>query len=288
MRFFPLALMTVAATVLPLTEMSDAMSFDPPGSSSGASTNGRSWWTWADTRRATKPGRVGTVPSSRDNGSEGAATCTYVPAKAPAGQEARKGSWYLAFCGPGERLFGVNTDVQLVFVPEGDSAPTVTPYELALEARQQLRPVVPAIRTAPPRGREGLVGLPHFFWMERSQWRATSKRAEAGPVWAEVTATPSRLVIKPGADQRSVTCAGPGTPYTPSQSPDRQAASCSHVYTRSSAGLPASQYEVTVSVVWTATWAGSGGTGGRLAPISTSTTFPVRIAEGQALIQRSS
>ena len=279
----PLLTLVTALVVSPGTQATSKL--DPPGSTSGASKNGRNWWTWAETERATRPGRVGTMPNPKGGKSSGASTCTYVPAKAPAGQEAKKGSWYLAFCNPAKSLFGINTNVHMVFVQEGESLPTVSPYELALQARKQLRPAVPEVRTAPPRGREGLVGLRHFFWSERSQWTPHSKRAEAGPAWAEVTATPSRVVIKPGADQPSVTCVGPGTPYDPARSPDSQKTDCSHLYTRSSAGLPGSRYQVTVSVTWTATWAGSGGTGGTLAPITTSTAFPIRVAEGQALIQ---
>ncbi|MEV7006639.1 hypothetical protein [Streptosporangium sp. NPDC051022] len=183
---------------------------------------------------------------------------------------------------------GTQNDLFEGVVPGDSAAPAVTPEMLLQEALRQLRPPVPVVGTAPPRGREGLVGLRHFFWADRSQWHTISKRATAGPVWAEVTATPNHLVINPGSRQSSVTCQGPGTPYDPSKKPEAQKSDCSHLFTRSSAGLPGSQYRVTVSVVWTATWSGSGGAGGTLAPITTSTAFPLRVAEGQALIQRSS
>ncbi|GAA3120079.1 hypothetical protein GCM10010466_08630 [Planomonospora alba] len=172
--------------------------------------------------------------------------------------------------------------------PGEPADPAVTPEMLRDEALRQLRPPAPRITTAPPRGKEGLVGLRHFFWVEKSQWRPISKRATAGPVWAEVTATPTSLVIDPGSGQPGITCRGPGTPYDTSRSPGDQKSDCAHRFTRSSAGLPGSKYRVTASIVWAATWTGSGGAGGTLAPITTSTTFPLRIAEGQALIQRSS
>lgn len=170
--------------------------------------------------------------------------------------------------------------------PGDPAAPAVTPEMLLQQALGQVKPPAPRIATAPPRGKDGLVGLPHFFWAARSQWRSISKRATSGPVWAEVTATPTTLVIRPGAGQATVTCKGPGTPYDPS--PGDQRSACSYLFTRSSAGLPGAHYKVTVSVVWTAAWTGSDGAGGPLAPMTTSTTFPLRIAEGQALIKRSS
>lgn len=173
-------------------------------------------------------------------------------------------------------------------VPEDPASPAVTPEMLLEQARRRLKPSAPRVATAPPRGRDGLVGLQHFFWVERDQWRAVSERATAGPVWAEVTAKPTTLVVKPGMGQDAVTCKGPGTPFEPSRSHAGEKSSCSHVFTRSSSGLPGSRYQVTVSIVWSASWIGSGGVGGTLPSITTSTTFPLRIAEGQALIQRSS
>ncbi|MFE3452493.1 hypothetical protein ACFXJ8_26580 [Nonomuraea sp. NPDC059194] len=152
---------------------------------------------------------------------------------------------------------------------------------------RQVQPKPPTVKTAPPRGRDGYVGVRHFYWADRAGWQPITKRAEAGAVWAEVTATPTRLVISPGVGQDQLTCQGPGTPYDSTKPPDRQKIDCTHTYTRSSAGLQNSQYTATVSVIWTATWLGSGGAGGPLAPITVSTTFPIRIAEGHALIQRS-
>lgn len=160
-----------------------------------------------------------------------------------------------------------------------------SPEELAQRAAADLVLPVPVVRTAPPRGRDGLVGLPEFFWANRAGWRPHKRRAEAGGVWAQVTATPSRLVVRPGTGD-SLTCEGPGTPYDRSRVPADQDHSCTFTYRRSSAGLSASAYRVTAEVVWTATWVGSGGAGGVLPSLTRSSSFPVRVAEAQALIQR--
>lgn len=277
-----LVIMTAAAAFLTVAASKPEPTGDP-----SAGRRGRSWWVGAEVS-SSAPGSPRTNRVGRSGGGPG---CTYVRANAPEGQEGqetKKGTWYLMFCKPVEGLFGINTNVRLVFVPEGQPVPTVTPYELALQTHGQLRPPKPLVRTAPPRGNDGLVGLHHFFWAAKEQWDSISRRAEVGAVWAEVTATPSQLVINPGSGQSRVSCPGPGAPYNPKRSPADQQTDCAVLFTRSSAGLPGSHYQVTVSVVWTARWIGSGGTGGTLAPITTFTTFPLRVAEGQALIQRSS
>ncbi|MFC0860950.1 hypothetical protein ACFHYQ_01440 [Sphaerimonospora cavernae] len=171
--------------------------------------------------------------------------------------------------------------------PADPATPAVTPEMLLQEALRQLKPPAPRVATAPPLGKDGLVGLPHFFWLERDQWHPISKRVTAGPVWAEAVATPTKLVVRPGAGQATLACEGPGTPYDPSKPASGQKSDCSYLFTRSSAGMRGSHYRVSVTVVWTATWTGSGGAGGTLTPRTTSMTFPLRIAEGQALIKRS-
>lgn len=107
-------------------------------------------------------------------------------------------------------------------------------------------------------------------------------------MWAEVTATPSKLTIQPGSGQKALTCPGPGVPYDQAKSPDDQDLGCTYVFTQSSAGLAGSQYQVKASLVWSAQWTGSGGAGGPLAPITTSATFPLRIGEAPALVGRGS
>lgn len=235
-----------------------------------------SWRPWA-TDTTTVPGSRGRSSRSKGNGSSHWSSCRTLPGP--------NGISYLE-C-KGGRPGGPDSAFEGTTPADGAAGPVITPEMLLEEALRQVQPPPPAIHTAPPRGREGYVGVRHFYWADRDQWRSITKRASAGAVWAEVTATPSRLVIDPGVGQARLTCQGPGTPYDFNKSPDRQDTSCTHIYTRSSAGLKGSQYTATVSVVWTATWVGSGGAGGPLAPITVSTTFPVRIAEGQALVQRS-
>lgn len=160
-------------------------------------------------------------------------------------------------------------------------APEATPAQLAATAWQRLRLPVPQVATAPPRGSEGLVGLPEWFWVRN--WGGHHNRVQAGGVWAEVTARPTSLTINPGAGQPAVTCHGPGIVYHRGRPAAEQDSDCSYTYRRSSAGLPDNAYRVTATVTWTGTWVGSDGSGGALPALSRSSTFAVRVAEGQAV-----
>jgi hypothetical protein len=160
--------------------------------------------------------------------------------------------------------------------------PAVTPQELLAWARSRLALPLPTVHTAPPHGTDGLVGLPEWFWVAPGQWHPMSARVQVGGVWAQVTAHPARLEVQPGTGT-SVACPGPGTPYKPRLAASAQHTSCSYTYAQSSDGLPRNGYQVSVTVVWTAAWQGSGGAGGTLAPLGRTTAFALPVAEAQAL-----
>jgi hypothetical protein len=175
----------------------------------------------------------------------------------------------------------------LVLVPTGSTAtnPGVTPQELLQEALAELSVPIPKPATAPPRGHAGLVGLPEWVWLPASQWQPVTAEAAVGPVWAKVTAVPGKLTIVPGGGLPDRSCNGPGTAYNPKLPASAQHTDCSYTYTQSSDLQPGHAYQVSVSVTWTATWTGSDGSGGAVnPPLTETTTFPVRVAEGQALV----
>lgn len=163
------------------------------------------------------------------------------------------------------------------------AAQTATPQQLAQQAWQGMQLPLPDVRTAPPRGAAGLVGLPEWVWVPRTQWRPQAKHASAGGVWAQVTATPKQMIIDPGSNLPATRCHGPGTAYDPVKPASAQRTDCSITYARSSASEPGAVYPVRVTVVWAGTWHGSGGTGGALPNIARSTTFRLPVAEAQGL-----
>ncbi|WP_328855405.1 hypothetical protein OHB01_12745 [Microbispora hainanensis] len=181
-----------------------------------------------------------------------------------------KGAYYLVECSDGYR--------DVVWIKKRRGA--LTPEQLARRAYKLIPIAPPTVLTAPPRGQDGLVGLPQWFFLADGQWTPKSKRLHIGAVWAAATATPERMTISTG-DGQTLTCDGPGTAYDTTRPADQQSSTCSHTYQH-----PASAYRVTVSVTWSGTWRGSGGTGGTLPPITKSVTFPIRVIEAQALVTK--
>ena len=182
--------------------------------------------------------------------------------------------WEVISC-PGPSPFGGVTLVSK------NGTPAVTPQELLQVAMGELK--VPTLRpgTAPPLGRDGLVGLPEWFWIPRGEWHPVTVTVRAGPVWAEAIATPEQLTFFPGGGLAGASCAGPGAPY----SARAAAGSCWYTYAQSSAQQPGHAYQASVTVTWRVTWVGSGSTGGVVDPaLQVGYPFSLRVAEAQALV----
>lgn len=195
--------------------------------------------------------------------------------RAPQGQE-----WAAVTC-PGKQPFGGVT-----LVSKATGVPRITPRELMEYARGLLHIPATAPATAPPRTRRGLVGLPEWYWIPRGWGPVRSPRVTAGPVWAQVTATPILLSFDPGGGLAGSGCHGPGTPYAAGRH-----TACSYTYQQSSATQPGGRYQAQVVVTWRVTWAGGvGGSttdGGTLsAGLAEAYGFPLRVAEGQALVTK--
>jgi hypothetical protein len=195
----------------------------------------------------------------------------------------------LQVCPDGVKLNGgrngltlINTVNTVVPVGGGAAVPQVTPQQLLAWAQAQLKLPLPGIKTAPPHGSEGLVGLPEWFWVDPAQWHPVTTQVAVGTVWAQVTASPVQITIRPGAGD-AVTCDGPGTAYDPKLPAQSQHSDCTWTYGQSSDGLPGNAYQASVTVTWDATWSGAGGAGGALAPDEETAAFAVPVAEAQSL-----
>lgn len=249
-----------ALLVLALIASSAAVANGDPGSGAGASRSPKGWSIWA---KETSHGPAPVRPApARKAKKEVAPECAPTVDGFPQGSDD-------FYCG--------------LIRPAGGAG--VTPQMLVGQAVRELVLPLPQVRTAPPRGRPGMVGIRQWFWLDGAgQWTAKSKRVQVGDVWAEVTASPRRLVISPGGGLPDVVCDGPGIPYDPHRPPQEQDSGCTYLYERSSADQPSNAYQVLVTVVWGATWRGSGGAGGPLAPISRSISYALPVAEAQALV----
>ena len=232
------------------------------------------------------PGNPG-AGSTGGGGSTTTSTCVtvvYSPAQVqqlglgtpPTGQ-----AWAELACG------GTLPGVVIFLVSTAAGTPQVTPQQLMIQAYGELR--VPSLSpaTAPPLGRDGLVGLPEWFWVPAAGWHPRSVTVSAGLVWATVTATPVGLTFDPGAGISPVTCPGPGTAYDPGMPSAGQHTDCSYTYMQPSAGLAGNVYQASVSITWRVDWIGSGGAGGVLASaLSVPVALTIPVAQGEALVTR--
>jgi hypothetical protein len=215
-------------------------------------------------------------------------TCTFVPQTEAevkqlglAWPPPKGTSWALMDCLGGKTGPGP----QAVLINIATGAPRITPQQLLQQALSELQ--IPTLRpsTAPPRGKDALVGLPEWFWVPAADWHPRSVTVSAGPVWATATATPVGLSLEPGGGLPAVGCRGPGIAYKPGKPASEQRSPCSYVYDQSSVGQPGNAYQASVIITWRVSWTGSGGAGGVLTgglPVPFSFALPV--AQGEALV----
>jgi hypothetical protein len=159
---------------------------------------------------------------------------------------------------------------------------TVSSATLAEFALAELTLPAPAIGMSPTG--DQITQLPSWMWIDRGQWGPQDRTATAGPVSATVSASPVRVEWDMGNGD-AVTCRGPGRVYEKRFAGRPEATDCRYTYRHSSASQPGEVYDVTATVVWTATWSGSDGNGGDLGELTSQTSQPVRVAEVQALVQ---
>lgn len=190
-------------------------------------------------------------------------------------------SWALMDCLGGRTATGP----QAVLINNATGAPQVTPRQLLQQALSELR--IPTLQpaTAPPRGKDGLVGLPEWFWVPSGDWHQVSVTVRAGPVWATAAAMPVGLSFQPGGGLGAVGCRGPGTAYNPAKLASPQSTRCSYVYRQPSAGQPGNAYQASVVITWRVSWTGSGGSGGLLnSGLAVPFSFALPVAQGEALV----
>ncbi|GAA1919019.1 hypothetical protein GCM10009753_59480 [Streptantibioticus ferralitis] len=135
---------------------------------------------------------------------------------------------------------------------------------------------------SPDAGATQVVRVPTWMWIDRAGWRPVSKTAAVPGVAVTATATPQRVVWSMGNGE-SVTCAGPGTPYSSRYSASTASPDCGYVYRRSSAGQPGEAFTVTATVVWDVVWQG-GGRGGTIRGLESRSEVPVRVTEVQGVV----
>lgn len=167
-------------------------------------------------------------------------------------------------------------------------APTVTPEQLAQEALARLQVPKPQFHRSPPETAEWRgtpytwISIPTWFWVTTS-WTPLEETARLGSVWATVSVTPERLIVDGGDGGEPTQCDGPGVPHPESSSTSDQslaevdvpADACTYVYSQVAEGVTPE-----VTIVWSASWQGSGGTGADL-----PTAMTTAVGDAMAVLQ---
>lgn len=155
---------------------------------------------------------------------------------------------------------------------------------------QKLLPKPAPIMVPPKNDRHGFAytQVPLWWWLPAGQWQPLSATATAtnGPntVSATATATPSDIRFDAGDGVGSVDCAGPGVPFDDSLSLKAQTTDCQYTYRQSSSLSPDGTWPASWTVVWHVTWTASDGTSGTLAPLQSTTTRALSVAEDQSVV----
>jgi hypothetical protein len=196
------------------------------------------------------------------------------------------GHWYAIFCGPPDpdgNFPGHYRDNE--WVPDGTPPPggptsgaVNPPVALSQEVKRQIRPPMPTIHMNPDPNSDQLVGLATWLWVDQNDLGTQAATVNAGPVSVTGTMSATSVTWNMG-DGHTITCQGPGTPYSSGATP-----TCSYTYGRSSAAQPGRRYTVTATITWSGNYTVAGAPGGgALAPITRTASTTVRVAEAQAL-----
>jgi hypothetical protein len=190
--------------------------------------------------------------------------------------------------GPGKWYRKVCTDEQgqsrgtVVWVADRES---VDPVVLAEQAAERVAVPEPSVNLNPSLAQNQIVNLATVLWIDPAQWQPVTTSASAAGVTANVAARPLRVEWDMGNGD-TVTCEGPGTPFDPSAPDVTPDDACLYTYRRSSATAPNGAFTVTATTVWEVSWDAEGAPGGGSLGLSRrSTSFPIRVAEIQAVNQ---
>lgn len=172
--------------------------------------------------------------------------------------------------------------VDLIWVPQ------ITPEALIPGLYEKVKKLLPDPKAAfapiDSTGRWLYVQVPTDFRVtDTSQWAPISARAEAGAVWASVTATPTQLIFSPGdpSNPAGASCGGsePTAPYNPANP-----GSCSYTYLNASSIASGNVFQYEIRTVWTVTTDSSSGPIKPPSTLETASSGAIAVAEARASV----
>lgn len=174
-----------------------------------------------------------------------------------------------------------------VMLPAGALPVEVTPEQLARRAASRLPLTIPTLHRSPVESNdfEGdpftWANLWTWFWTDPADYQPLTQTLTLGAVSATVVAEPVGLVFVPGDGGAPVRCAGPGRPWTEADENRPPPTGCGYQYKRVTDGVITSQ----MRIEWRVTWTGTGGSGGTLPLMQTSSSAPLRVLQIQVVNQ---
>ncbi|MGW2748438.1 ATP/GTP-binding protein [Streptomyces sp. NPDC001450] len=272
----------LATLVLPATAFANP--------SDGGSCDGAGQWIICKADDDTASPGHHAEPSGNGKGSSKPPVCTYkkMEPQPPAGSEYRlghgadeKGAIYIRHCTLTSKQGGTMPDEQLVWVADGQKPPAVDPKAVAQMAVGKMKLVGPDIASPRAAGKY-TVGIPLWMWVHQSPttYGPNEASATAGGVTVTATAKVTKIVWNMG-DGSTVTCNGPGTPYTASKGM-AESPTCGHTYSKTSADA-GGKFKLTATSTWSIDWeVAGGGAGGQLTEVRQS-QVQVVVGELQAV-----
>ncbi|MEU8227928.1 hypothetical protein [Kribbella sp. NPDC048915] len=165
-----------------------------------------------------------------------------------------------------------------IWLPGEPDTVVIDPLTLVYEAIASMNLGAPLIKTAPAPGRIGLVNMPVWLWVNKTENTWGPIEREASVPGLSVTATAQVKAINwTMGDGKIVRCKGPGTPYDESMGV-RPSPTCGHRYVKTSTKLPGCKYQVTATAEWDITWRSTLGDTGQVSRTQQATT-QLRIGE---------
>lgn len=165
-----------------------------------------------------------------------------------------------------------------VWLPGEPDTVVTDPLTLAYRAIAAMQLQAPQLRSAPGVGQIGLVNMPVWLWVEKSEntWGPIERKASVPGLTVTATAKVTTVDWTMG-DGQTVRCNNAGTAYQKSFG-IKPSPTCGHLYRKTSHDQPACKYKVTATTRWTITWQSTLGDTGQI-PLTRQSTTQLQIGE---------
>jgi hypothetical protein len=178
------------------------------------------------------------------------------------------------------REVGIRFTTRWIWLPGRPDTVVVDPETLVYEAIGEMHLAPPLVKTAPGPGQIGLVNMPVWLWVTKTEntWGPIVRSASVPGLTVTATAQVKAINWSMG-DGQTVRCEGPGTPYNLSMGV-KGSPTCGHRYVKTSEKLAHCKYPVTAVAQWDITWQSTLGDTGQIAMTQQAAT---QLRIGQAV-----